>query len=931
MCMPAIGKQVTVNTITLSFGQKLWLAFALVGILGMSALLVVRYGILAIESYVNELLYIYEPLHNAAYEMEINTIGTGLGVMKYIQTGKQHFQERVKKDQDDFQRFQRQFEQLADNETLLESTEQVKQLYSEYHRLAESIMVRYDLYQEHLANLVNNATRLQALIREQPLLAESSHSINEPYLQALHSFEATIYKSILLSTHTDYLTKILNSSEQGIQHAGNLPAIYAHLGEIIGQDDRLWALFENLQASLRKSLDEWRQLGQDLDRFILLRTRLDDLLDEELQVLSEQRQAEAAQTLQNAIRKTDKILWTFILLFLTTALASGYYLINRSRHALQSLASSAGLLAEGDFRNRLPLTEDTEFQQVAQAFNDMAARLAQLTMWRPHVISLIDSLNEALFLVKPDGRIQLANPAAHNISDYALGDLVGLSFEQVFQDRRRYSLTEGETSRQTGIILTSKNHRVPIDYTVSRLRGTQKQVEGLIYTVSDARDRLATEERLRSLAYQDPLTGLANRALLQKRLQAAVLVVQQFGQYVGLIYLDIDFFKSINDMHGHHIGDQVLRLLGQRLRDSVRDLDTVARVGGDEFNVLIERLPGPSDLTEIALAIIQRLRAPIQIDEIQLSTTVSIGAALSSADSTPSSLIHNADSALRQAKALGKNRYQLYDSNLSARDAERRQLTRELRQARVNRQFVLYYQPQVRCDSGEIYAIEALIRWQHPRRGVLSPADFLPIAEDSGLIHELTSWAVTNACYQFKQLLAQGAQLQHVAVNIPARLLVSDHIVVFVKDALMQTELDPAQLELEITEDALQTGPPALTSLGALADLGVRIALDDFGTGYSSFGSLKDLPIQVVKIDRSFISDLPHSTRSLSIVTAMLSMLQNLGTATLAEGVETEAQLALLQELGCDAIQGYLFSKPVSFCELQKLLRESCKKRRVLN
>ena len=913
-----------------SFGQKLWLTFASIGLISLLALIIMRLGLSTISVQLDSLLNVHEPLNEAAHEMEINTIGTGIGVLKYIQTGEQRYRDWVAEDRSEFLSFQRQFSQHAKAEPLRDVGIRSRQLYDNFYRLAENIMAQSDQYQKLLSEAINSAIRLHAAIHGQRLLLANRNDTNSlKYRELLDIFELELNETLLWFTHASLshtehsLAQTSIDADEGLVHARNLAELRSQLDVALIKQNAFAAPFDALLKLLQTGANTWEQLGRDIDKFIALRVQLDELLDEELQIMAAAQQDTASAALQTSIRQANLALIGFTILFIVLVFTSSYRLIRRSRQALQALSYSATQLEKGNLQHRINPIQEAEFQQVAKAFNQMAEQLSHLTMWRPHVLSLIDSLHEALFVVKPNGHIMLANAAAYRLCGYSTGQLIGLPFDRIFPRRRDESGSDANAGRRIGFVLTSNGRRVPIDYTVSILCGLAQKSQGLIYTVSDARERLSTEERLRSMAYQDPLTGLANRALLQKRLAVALPLARKLQQSAGLIYLDVDYFKSINDIHGHYVGDQVLRIIAQRLQGALKGTSTIARIGGDEFNILLERLAEPERLAQIADSIQAHLNTAMHIDELRISITVSIGAALMEPKDTADSLIYAADSALRQAKSCGKNQIQIYNSTLSMRNTEQRRLARELRSALAEEQLLLHYQPQVFCETNAMFALEALIRWQHPKQGLLFPASFLSIAEDIGLIRELTAWVLINACRQFKELLDHGVRLQHIAVNLPAHLLATGDIVDLVKDALVQANLAPAYLELEITEDALQTTPQAIGSLNALANLGIKLALDDFGTGYSSLGSLKDLPIHVVKIDRSFIANLQHDERNQTIVIAMLAMIHSLGFLVLAEGVENEHQLTFLQALGCKAVQGYLYSAPLPFLEIQHIAKTS--------
>jgi diguanylate cyclase (GGDEF)-like protein len=431
------------------------------------------------------------------------------------------------------------------------------------------------------------------------------------------------------------------------------------------------------------------------------------------------------------------------------------------------------------------------------------------------------------------------------------------------------------------------------------------------------------EQRLHYLAYHDPLTDLPNRSLLADRLRAAISRGERLGSSVALLYLDLDNFKHVNDTLGHEEGDRLLQSMAARLQACVRGKDSVARLGGDEFIVVLEDVTGGAkEAARVAEKILGAMSAPFDLSGFELRMRASIGISLwPQHGQTGEELLKAADAAMYRAKASGRGKYEFFSPDLTRQALERLTLENALRSPKLQEQLVLHYQPQFSVRNGSIVGVEALIRWQHPARGMLSPQAFVPMAEEAGLIHGIGEWVLRTACAQAGQWIESGHPAVRMAVNVSAYQIRDDRIVGIVEAALEQTGLNPSLLELEVTEGALQTGAEATEILGRLKRLGVRLALDDFGTGYSALSSLKLLPFDRLKIDRSFIRDLEQDPDDRALAVAIIAMGRSLGLEIVAEGVETAAQLAFLRKQGCDEMQGYLLGPPVAARELEATLR----------
>ncbi len=436
-------------------------------------------------------------------------------------------------------------------------------------------------------------------------------------------------------------------------------------------------------------------------------------------------------------------------------------------------------------------------------------------------------------------------------------------------------------------------------------------------------ERTQSEERIQFLAHHDALTGLPNRTLLLDRLTQAILAARRHDHWVTVVFIDLDNFKLVNDSLGHSAGDALLKIVAQRMTDCLRAEDTVVRLGGDEFILLLAELPKDSDLV---IQLIQKLRAaismPIQLGASAIQVTCSMGIATHPQDgSSADQLLANADAAMYRAKDAGGDNFQLYFAEIHKDVHDKLTLLEELRLAVERSEFVLTYQPQMDLRSGRVFAVEALVRWQHPVRGEVPPDLFIPLAEDSGLILEIGRWVLREACRQTRAWQVSGLPEVSVSVNVSARQFKQSDLLAYVREALDESGLAPDYLELELTESMLMHDlDQAVRVMQELTTLGVKLSIDDFGTGYSSLSVLKGFPVGRLKIDRSFVRDLPNDPNDVAIATAVIAMAHSLNLRVLAEGVETKEQMAFLRDSACDEIQGFLVSEPLSAEQLGRLL-----------
>lgn len=432
-------------------------------------------------------------------------------------------------------------------------------------------------------------------------------------------------------------------------------------------------------------------------------------------------------------------------------------------------------------------------------------------------------------------------------------------------------------------------------------------------------------EEITELATIDVLTGLSNRYFYNNKIVQALKRARRHNRKFSLMFLDLDRFKIINDSLGHHIGDLLLKHVAMRIIQCVRSTDTIARLGGDEFTILLDDITDVSDTTVVANKILNKLSHPFSLEGHELSITASIG--ISSFPSDGNSLVElakNADAAMYHAKESGRNNFQFYDPLMGEKAVKNMALETNLRKALIEHEFVLHYQPQLDLASGKICGVEALIRWNSPKFGLVMPGEFISMAEDTGLILPIGEWVLQNACFHNKSWQQAGLPEIRVAVNVSLRQLLNPNFLASVDSALSSTNLDPKYLEIELTESSvMQKSKFSMDILQELKSRGIYLSIDDFGTGYSSLSHLKQFPIHKLKIDRSFVFDIEINSDANAIVEAIIAMAHSLKLDVIAEGVETADQITILWEKNCDQIQGYYFSRPKPASDIAWMLKEN--------
>jgi diguanylate cyclase (GGDEF)-like protein/PAS domain S-box-containing protein len=543
--------------------------------------------------------------------------------------------------------------------------------------------------------------------------------------------------------------------------------------------------------------------------------------------------------------------------------------------------------------------------------------------------ALVNRSSDAIGIVDAQGFIRYTSPSVTRIFGYAATELDGVNFEQlVHPDDKVFALNTFSEALKPHAALA------PVEFRVRDREGAWREIEvlmtnlmdepsvkGIVVNARDIGERKSLQAQLTHQAFHDQLTGLANRSLFLDRVAHALTLARRHQQSLAVIFLDLDNFKTVNDSLGHSVGDRLLTIAAQRLLASVRTADTVARLGGDEFAVLLEDAERDAGVLAVVERIVHALRHPFGLDGREVFATASIGVAIAGDTESAADLVRNADMAMYMAKSDGKGRYQLFEPKMHTQAMERLELEADMRRAIEREEFVVHYQPIVLLHTGEITGVEALVRWQHPRRGMIAPPLFIPVAEETGLIVPLGRWVVRDACRQAAQWQKMRGAPFTLTVNISGYQLQGEAVVDDVRGALEDSGLDARNLVLEITESVLmQHNEVLLQRLRALKSLGVRLAIDDFGTGYSSLGYLQRFPIDILKIDKSFVDNVGMTGGEPALARAVIALGETLRLQTIAEGIEQRRQLNGLQELGCEMGQGYYFARPIAASAIDAIL-----------
>ncbi|HYG56502.1 MAG TPA: EAL domain-containing protein [Symbiobacteriaceae bacterium] len=592
------------------------------------------------------------------------------------------------------------------------------------------------------------------------------------------------------------------------------------------------------------------------------------------------------------------------------------YLAVFAAYAILFLTVSASGIAMGLLLGTVSVTAAVVLRQVL-VLRENSHLATEVERSEARFRSLVQHSSDVIAVVDGDMQFRYVSPAIGPVLGHTPMDLVSRSLQDmVHPDDGAWAanmLAEGETRRVHCRLLHHDSIWIQAEITVNNLLG-DPLVQGIVLNIRDVSERKALEDQLRFQAYHDSLTGLANRDLLRTRAARALAQQREHNRPLSVLFLDLDGFKTINDSLGHMEGDGVLKLVAARLLRCVRPQDTVARLGGDEFAVLLQGV-GADDACAVAARIIRELQVPVPAGGKPVVVGGSVGIAVSQAgQESADELLRNADVAMYQAKEMGKGCYAIFEPIMHLAVMDRLNLVADLRRALEQEEFLLHYQPAVHLPSGRIHGVEALVRWKHPERGLVPPDHFIPLAEETGLIIPLGRWVLREACRQaseWQQQQGAGERPLRIGVNLSVRQLQDPHLVNDVREALRLYPLYPQTLLLEITEsDLVEATEAIISTMEEIKELGVILAVDDFGTGYSSLSYLGRFPVDVVKIDRTFVSAMTGSARGLALMRGVVELVHVLGLDTVAEGVEEQAQLDLLQQMGCRFAQGWLLGRP---------------------
>jgi diguanylate cyclase (GGDEF)-like protein/PAS domain S-box-containing protein len=584
------------------------------------------------------------------------------------------------------------------------------------------------------------------------------------------------------------------------------------------------------------------------------------------------------------------------------------------------------------------LEDHIDAYSFAQAIRNMAERKSAeevLFTEKERASVTLNSIGDAVLSTDISGNVTYLNVVAEHMTGWSCEEAQGKPLTEVFQiidGATRESSpnpmelaieTKGTVGLSANCVLIRRDKtEISIEDSAAPIHDRSGSITGAVIVFHDVGMSRAITEEMARLAQHDGLTDLPNRMLLTDRLNQAIARARRNGTRVAVMYLDLDGFKHVNDSLGHAIGDKTLQSVAARLVSCVRSSDTVSRLGGDEFVVLLSEISHAADASITARKILTALTSAHTVDVAKLHVTLSIGLSTYPDDGQDAeTLIKNADTAMYQAKDAGRNNFRFYTKEMNVRAMERQAIEAELCLALERKEFALHYQPKVSLDTGEITGVEALVRWVHPTRGLVPPAQFIPIAEDCGLILQIGKWVLREACTQVKTWMDAGLHVVPVSINVSSLEFRSGDFIQGLRDILKETRLDPKYLELELTETVLMQRAESTTSvLRALKSIGVHLAVDDFGTGYSSLSYLKKFPIDTLKIDRSFVRDITADSDDATIVSAVITMAKSLKKCVIAEGVETDDQVRFLQLCGCNQAQGFYFSRAVAAEHFAKCL-----------
>ncbi len=605
------------------------------------------------------------------------------------------------------------------------------------------------------------------------------------------------------------------------------------------------------------------------------------------------------------------------------------YLFSRDQNRrIRALKRQAEKLRDSDFGDRLPETRDDALGDLAAVFNTMRDRLRATTISRDYLDSILHSMNDAIIVTAEDGTIKRINRATTNLLGYEPAELEDVSIDFIVDTNKTGSLTKGTPSGvpRDAYFESKFGESIPVSYTCSILGGDTPESGERIYAAQNVTERRRAEQRIRYLARIDPLTKIPNRMQFQHLLQRAIARARRSAKTLCLFYIDIDGFKEINDTFGHLAGDTTLETVAERLSQCLPENTVIGRLAGDEFAVLVDGgIPGTesrSNVDALAKRLLARLADPFFVQGHEVFMTASMGIAFYP-DDAPNviDLIRNADAALYHAKKSGGNQFVHYVPRLNEAAVERLMTKSKLKRAFERDELLVHYQPKYNLETGQVFGVEALVRWELPERGLILPSDFIPIAEETNLIIEIGEWVLDKVCEDFRFWQRSVSSPGRVSVNLSLKQLRQHNFAKLISAILRSYEVSPTSLEFEITETTLMENPErTIKLLDQLYALGLHLAIDDFGTGYSSLSALQQFPISTLKIDKSFVRHATTNADDATLVSTIVQMGRNMQMDVVAEGVESEDQLVFLQSIGCTYAQGLLFGDPMSSDDFLELL-----------
>jgi diguanylate cyclase (GGDEF)-like protein/PAS domain S-box-containing protein len=594
---------------------------------------------------------------------------------------------------------------------------------------------------------------------------------------------------------------------------------------------------------------------------------------------------------------------------------------------IRELKREAEKLRDADFGEPL-LVRPGELGELAAVFNDMRDKLRATTISRDYVDSILSSMNDAIIVTSGDGTIKRVNRATSHLLGYDEKELVGISVDRIVNSSKSGSLVDQKPSGvpREAFFESKLGEPIPVSYTCSFLGGKEAESGDRIYAAQNITERRRAEKRIRYLARIDALTKVPNRMQFQHLLQRCIARARRSTKPLCLFYVDIDAFKEINDTFGHLAGDTTLETVAERLSSALSDDAIIGRLAGDEFAIILDGLGpdenGKKQTDAIAQLLLDRLADPFFVQGHEVFMTASMGIAYYPEDApNVIDLIRNADAALYHAKKSGGNVFSYYEPRMNEAAVERLMTKSKLKRSFERDELLVHYQPKYNLETGEVFGAEALVRWELPERGMILPSDFIPIAEETNLIIEIGEWVLDKVCEDFRFWQRSVSSPGRVSVNLSLKQLRQPNFTRRISSILRSYEVSPTSLELEITETTLMENPErTIKLLDQLYALGLHLAIDDFGTGYSSLSALQQFPISTLKIDQSFVRHVSTNPDDATIVSTIIQMGRNLQMDVVAEGVESEDQLAFLQRLGCTYAQGLLFGDPMSSDSYLELL-----------